>query len=301
MTDLMTDVLGGYRQQMARQRLLLTLDQQKLFRAIDSDPGIVGAGVVYIDAQYNVIVLREFKPICSIAPKRVILQEAPPYKSPEQFMTQLQTGARERKVMAEAVNASLSCLSAYLGWVVMFSGTIAVPFTGGASMVLTAVGYAAAAAGTGQCMMGGYRVFNEVFDPGQNDWLDSNDTVQTVMSILDGVALAGVGASSLTTVRFLQARKAATGKGWRELFQSLSRQQRKALAEELLQIKHPSLTAKQLKLKQAAGTAIKRFTPTQIQHATHTLIKDSIGGLSGFASSSFVQSVAVGLYEEIYE
>lgn len=301
MTDLMPGVLGGYRQQMARQRLLLTLDQQKLFRAIDADPGIVGAGVVYIDAQYNVIVLREFKPICSIAPKRVILQEAPPYKSPEQFMTQLQTGARERKVMAEAVNASLSCLSAYLGWVVMFSGTIAVPFTGGASMVLTAVGYAAAAAGTGQCMMGGWRVYNELNDPDRNDWLDNNDTVQTVMGILDGVALLGVSASGATTVRFLQVRKAATGKSWRELFHLLSRQQRKALAKELQMIKHPSLTAKQLKLQQAVGTAIKRFTPTQIQHATKTLIQDSIGASLGFGSSSFVQSVAVGLYEEITE
>ncbi|RCL24158.1 NAD synthetase [Pseudomonas sp. AFG_SD02_1510_Pfu_092] len=297
----MTGVLGGYRQQMARQRLLLTLDQQKLFRAIDADPGIVGAGVVYIDAQYNVIVLREFKPICSIAPKRIILQEAPPYTSPEQFMTQLQTGARERKVVSEAMNATATCLSAALGWIVMFSGTVAVPFTGGASLALTAVGYAAAAAGTGQCMMGAYRVYNEMNDPEQNDWLDSNDTVQTVMSILDGVALLGVGASGANTVRFLQVRKAATGKSWSELFHNLSRQQRKALAKELLLIRHPSLTARQLKLQQAAGTAIKRFTPTQIQHATRTLIQDSIGALSGFGSSSFVQSVAVGLYEEISE
>ncbi|MFR0717259.1 hypothetical protein ACLUS7_19600 [Enterobacterales bacterium BD_CKDN230030183-1A_HGKHYDSX7] len=301
MSDLLPDVLGSNRQQMARQRLLLSLDQQKLFRAIDADPGIVGAGVVYIDAQYNVIVLREFQPICSIAPKRIILQEAPPYTSPEQFMTQLQTGARERKVVSEAVNATASCLSAALGWIVMFSGTVAVPFTAGASLTLTAVGYAAAAAGTGQCMMGAYRVYNEMNDPEQNDWLDNNDTVQTVMGILDGVSLLGVGASGASTVRFLRVRKAATGKGWNELFHNLSRQQRKALAKELLLIKHPSLTAKQLKLQQAAGAAIKRFTPTEIQHATKTLIQDSIGALSGFGSSSFVQSVAVGLYEEISE
>lgn len=301
MNDLMTNVLGSNRQQMARQKLLLTLDQQKLFRAIDADPGIVGAGVVYIDAQYNVIVLREFQPICSIAPKRLILQEAPPYTSPEQFMTQLTSGPRERKVVSEAMNASATCLSAALGWIVMFSGTVAVPFSAGASLALTAVGYAAAAAGTGQCLMGGYRVYNEMNDPDQNDWLDNNDTVQTVMGIMDGVSLLGVGASGATTVRFLQVRKAATGKSWRELFHLLSRQQRKALAKELQMIKHPSLTAKQLKLQQAAGTAIKRFTPTQIQHATKTLIQDSIGASLGFGSSSFVQSVAVGLYEEITE
>jgi hypothetical protein len=118
------------------------------------------------------------------------------------------------------------------------------------------------------------------------------------MGLLDAVALMGVGASGLTTVRFLQVRKAATGKSWSELFHGLTRQQRSALAKELLMLKHPSLTARQLKLRQAAGQVVKRHTPTQIRHATHTLIKDSIGALSGLGSSSFVQSVAVGLYEE---
>jgi len=36
-------------------------------------------GVVYIDADFNVITLREFKPIRSIKPKRIILCEAQKY------------------------------------------------------------------------------------------------------------------------------------------------------------------------------------------------------------------------------
>ncbi len=61
---------------MARQRIESQINLPRLFAAIDADPGIVGAGVVYIDADFNVITLREFKPICSIKPKRIILREA---------------------------------------------------------------------------------------------------------------------------------------------------------------------------------------------------------------------------------
>ncbi len=54
---------------MARQRIESQINLPRLFAAIDADPGIVGAGVVYIDADFNVITLREFKPICSIKPR----------------------------------------------------------------------------------------------------------------------------------------------------------------------------------------------------------------------------------------
>ncbi len=57
---------------MARQRIESQINLPRLFAAIDADPGIVGAGVVYIDAEFNVVTLREFKPICSIRPKRII-------------------------------------------------------------------------------------------------------------------------------------------------------------------------------------------------------------------------------------
>ena len=53
---------------MTRQRVESSIDLRRLFAAIDADPAIVGAGVVYLDTQMRVVVLREFQPICSIAP-----------------------------------------------------------------------------------------------------------------------------------------------------------------------------------------------------------------------------------------
>ncbi|MBF8720958.1 NAD synthetase [Pseudomonas guariconensis] len=301
MTDFLPKPLGSASQFVARQRVQGMVNQQKLFKAIDADPGIVGAGVVYIDADYNVIVLREFQPICSVAPKRVILREAPRYTSPEQFMNQLQTNPRESRVVKEAVGTTLSCAGAFIGWVVLFSGTIAVPFTGGASLALTYASTAATLASTAQCGIGLVRTHNELNDPAANDRMDDQAWYQATSPLLDALSLLGVGASGLTTVRYLQVRKAATGRSWQELTRSLSRQQRKSLTDELLRIKHPSLTAKQLKLRQSAGELVKRYTPTQITHATQTLIKDSLGAGIGLVGSSTVQSIAVGLYEEVTE
>ncbi|WP_372353310.1 NAD synthetase [Pseudomonas sp. BT-42-2] len=294
----MANPLGNTSQFLARQRIQARINLPKMFAAIDADPRIVGAGVVYIDADFNVITLREFQPICSIRPKRVILREINKYQTPAQYTEQLQNNPRESRVVKEAINTSLSCAGAFIGWWVVFSGTIAAPFTAGTSLVLTYVGGTAAAASTAQCAIGVIRTVREVTNPAANDALDENQWYQAASKVLDGASLLGVGASGLTTLKYLQVHKAATGRSWLELTRSLSRQQRKALTDELLSIKHPSLTPKQLKLQQAAGTMTKRYMPTQINHATQTLLRDSLGATFGLAGSATVQSIAVGLYEE---
>ncbi|MFK3774379.1 NAD synthetase [Pseudomonas xanthosomatis] len=298
MTDLLVNSLANSSQFLARQRIQARINLPQMFAAIDADPRIVGAGVVYIDAEYNVITLREFQPICSIRPKRVILREIKKYQTPAQYTEQLQTNPRESRVVKEAVNTTLSCAGAVIGWFVVFSGTIAAPFSAGTSLVLTYVGGAAATASSIQCGIGIMRTVREVTNPAANDALDNSQWYQTASLVLDGVSLLGVGASGLTTLKYLQVHKASTGRSWLELTKSLSRQQRKALTDELLSIKHPSLTAKQLKLEQAAGNLTKRYTPAQINHATQTLLRDSLGATLGFAGSGSVQSIAVGLYEE---
>jgi len=95
---------------MARQRIESQINLPRLFAAIDADPSIVGAGVVYIDADFNVITLREFKPICSIKPKRIILREAQKYIAPTQFAQHVVSNPRESRLIGEAVNTGISCL-----------------------------------------------------------------------------------------------------------------------------------------------------------------------------------------------
>jgi hypothetical protein len=299
MNQILTGLSNHPSQLLARRQIESRINVARLYAAVDADPGIVGAGVVYIDADYNVVTLREFTPICSIQPKRLILREAKRYIAPAQFVQEVQDNPRESRLLKEAIGTTLSCTGAILGWIVVFSGTVAVPFTAGASMVVAGIGLAATTASTAQCFVGGIRTSNEINNPAANDALDNAEWYQNVSLVLDAVSLLGVGASGLTTLKFLQARKAATGRSWYESTKGLSRQQRKALTDELLSLKHPQLTSKVLKLQQQSGLLPKRYTPTQLQHATRTQIQDAVGGAIGFVGSSTVQSIAVGLYEEI--
>lgn len=287
---------------MARQRIESQINLPRLFAAIDADPGIVGAGVVYIDADFNVVTLREFQPICSIAPKRLILREAQKYIAPAQFAQQVQDNPRESRLVGEAVNTTLSCAGAVIGWLVVLSGSVAVPFSAGASSVVVALGYTAAAASSVQCFASGYRTVNEIRNPARNDQLDSEEWYQYTMIVLDAASLVGVGASSLATLKLVRLNKATTGKSVREVLRGLNRQERAKLTRELLSINDPRLTSKMIKLKQLAGELPKRFTPTEIKHATVTQIKDALGaaiGFTGSAVSGNVRTIAVGLYEEV--
>ena len=286
---------------MARQRIESLINLPRLFAAIDADPAIVGAGVVYIDADFNVVTLREFQPICSIAPKRLNLREAQKYIAPTQFAQQVQDNPRESRLVGEAVNTTLSCAGAVIGWIVVLSGSVAVPFSAGASSVVVALGYTAAAASSVQCFASGYRTVNEIRNPARNDQLDSEEWYQYTMIALDAASLVGVGSSALATVKLVRLNKASTGKSVREVLRGLNRQERAKLTKELLSINDPRLTSKMIKLKQLSGELPKRFTPTEVKHATVTQIKDALGaaiGFTGSAVSGNVRTIAIGLYEE---
>ena len=286
---------------MARQRIESLINLPRLFAAIDAAPAIVGAGVVYIDADFNVVTLREFQPICSIAPKRLILREAQKYIAPTQFAQQVQDNPRESRLVGEAVNTTLSCAGAVIGWIVVLSGSVAVPFSAGASSVVVALGYTAAAASSVQCFASGYRTVNEIRNPARNDQLDSEEWYQYTMIALDAASLVGVGSSALATVKLVRLNKASTGKSVREVLRGLNRQERAKLTKELLSINDPRLTSKMIKLKQLSGELPKRFTPTEVKHATVTQIKDAVGaaiGFTGSAVSGNVRTIAIGLYEE---
>lgn len=291
---------------MARQRIESQINLPRLFAAIDADPGIVGAGVVYIDADFNVITLREFKPICSIRPKRIILREAQKYISPAQFVEQVKTDPREGRLQKEAFDMGLSCGAAIIGWIVVFSGSVAVPFTAGASAFVVGIGVTAALASSAQCGFGVARTYNEILDPDANDRMDDAEWYGAVSPILDAASLVGIGTGALTTVRLLKANKAAAlGKSWYELLKGLSRQERKKLTKELLSLRDPSLTPKLLKLQQRAGKLTKSYSSTEIRHATLTQLKDALGGFLGIWGShrtghvGTAETIAIGLYEDL--
>ncbi|OPA92239.1 NAD synthetase [Pseudomonas fluorescens] len=290
-----------------RERVESSIDLRRLFAVIDADPAIAGAGVVYLDAQLWPVTLREFQPICSVLPKRVILREMPTSMARLDFVRRLEHEPRESRLVFEAINTSLSCGAAVLGWIVVLSGSVAIPFTAGVSSFVVAAGVSAAIASSAQCAIGAVRTFNEQYRPAENDHMDDSDWYNTVSPILDGVSLIGIGTGTLTTVRLLKASKKSLGKSWYELLKGLTRQERKKLTNELLTLRDPGLTTKILKLKRRAGRLPKRYSSDQMRHATLTQLKDVLGGMLGLAGSyqnghvGSAATIVIGLYEEIAE
>lgn len=288
----------------ARQRIESSIDLRRLFAAIDADPALIGAGVVYIDAEFAVVTLREFQAVCRVQPIKVVLREAPRAVGAVEFKRMLEHEPRESELVAEAVNATFTCAGALLSWHVIYSGLALMPFTAGASVVVSFIGTAAAVAGLFQCGIGVNRTLNEVWAPRKNDYLDNNAWYEGMMIALDGVSLLGVGTSALTTVKVINLSKSATGKPLREVLRGLSRQERAKLTDELLKIQDPRMTPKLLKLKQAAGDLSKRFQATQIKPITRMHLKDAAAAGLGLASSVIsgnTRILAVGVYEELRE
>lgn len=299
MSEAIIGLSNSLSQMLARQRIEAQINLRKLYTAIDADPAIVGAGVVYIDDEFNVVTLREFTPICSIKPKRIILREAKRNVSPQQFVQHVQTNPRESRLLYEAFNTTMSCGGAILGWIAVVGGGAAMPFTAGTSLVISAINVSAAIASTAQCGIGLVRTYNEANNPAANDRMNDAEWYNTIGPVLDYVALMGVGATGLTTVRLMQARKAATGRSWYDLTKELNRQQRKALTEELLKLQDPSLTPRLLKLAQRNDVLPKLMTPTQLKPATVLQMQDMWSMGMGLAGSGKVQYVGIALYEEI--
>lgn len=163
-----------------RQRIESSIDLRRLFSAIDSDPMLIGAGVVYIDDAFNVVVLREFQAICRVHPIKVVLREAPRYVGPVEFKRMLEHEPRESQWVAEALGTAVTCSGAVLSWMVVTSGVMLMPFTAGTSAVITFIGQAALAASITQCAIGLGRTTVEAFAPQYLDHLDNDAWYQAV-------------------------------------------------------------------------------------------------------------------------
>lgn len=284
-----------------RQRIESRLDLRRLFGVIDSDPALIGAGVVFIDEAFNVVVLREFQAICSVRPIKLVLREAPRSVGPVEFKRMLEHEPRDSQLMGEALNTAVTCAGAILSWVVVTSGVALMPFTAGTSVVITFIGQAALAASVTQCIVGLGRTSVEAFAPHYLDQLDNKAWYQAVDTTLDAIALLGVATSALTTITTVNTATKVTGKPIRQILKGLNRQERAKLNDELLRLQDPRLTSKLLKVKQANNVLPKRISATQMQLATVNHIREALAATVGFAGSSMpgnIKTLAIGIYEE---
>jgi len=285
-----------------RQRLTSLLDLPKLYRTIDADPAIVGAAVVHIGSDYQVTVLREFVPLCSIRPKRVMLREmAGPIRAAEEYAQLAASSPRESQVWKEASGVVSSCGGAVIGIIIAKAGIAAAPFSAGTSLALSYVALAGTAASGVQCLNSLWRTYNEFVNPAENDYYDSLGWYQTMTVALDGISLVGAGSTTFATVKTIMAIKHSTGREVTDVLRHMSRQERAKLTTEVLRLKNPRHPSAIVRLKQLSGQLPRRFSNSQIRLSIMTQIQDQIGATLAVAGSTLsgnVNHVIVALYEE---
>jgi len=285
-----------------RQRLTSLLDLPKLYQTIDADPAIVGAGVVHIGSDYQVTVLREFVPLCSVRPKRVILRETVGQAvTTEDYAQQVASSPRESQLWREASGMALSCGGAVISFVVAKAGIAAAPFSGGASLALTYVSYAGLAASGGQCFNGVWRTRNELTDPAKNDYYDTLAWYQAMTVALDGISLVGAGASTVATVRTVMAIKRSTGREMTDILRPMSRQERAKLTDEVLRLSNPRHPREIIRLKQLAGQLPRRYSNPELRLRIITQIRDQVSAtlaITGSVLFGNINALVIALYEE---
>lgn len=294
--------LQRFNEQRARQRIEWQVNLPQLFTAIDQIPAATGAGVIFIDHEFNMVQLRPFSPVCRRYPLQIILREPPRYLSAQNHALDLKTSRRESKLVGELVGTALSCSAAVLGWIVVASSTTAIPITGGTSAAITYLGYAAATASSAQCMVGLIRTPTEVWAPERLDSLDSEAWYQSMMTTLDIISLGGAAAAGATTIRMVHTLRRTTGKSTREVLNGLSRQERKRLTDEVNRLNHPGTSAARLRELTRSGALPKRYSNAQLSHSIQLQLKDAIGATLSFAGSALtgtIKTLAIGFYEEL--
>ncbi|MCO7623539.1 NAD synthetase [Pseudomonas guariconensis] len=282
---------------LARMRIEQLIDLPRLFAVIDADPALIGAGVVYIDAQYNIVNLRRFQAVCSVVPKRVVIQELRRHVTPQQYVEQVQRGSRESRLLEEMANMGVACTGAVLSVALVIGGGGVSAVSAGLATPIMYLGMAGAVVSVVQCGIGIRRARAEYTNPGLVDRWDNDQWVLSVSRLLDAISLLAVLGGSYNMIKYLQHLRSVTGRSWSELLRPLGRQQRKALNNELLRISHPSLTKKQLKLAQQTGQMKKRLTAIEMKRVTSIQIRESLANVLGIAGNATVQSIVVSTVE----
>jgi hypothetical protein len=267
---------------VAGKHITQQIDFKPFLHRIDQDKGLKNCRVVYFDGQ-AMTVIRAGAKNAGNDDLAVVIK---PDLGPEVQVSALGAQARESKLYSELLGGVLSCGSAAVGWVVVFTGAVATPVTGGASSFLTVLGYVAASASTVQCGNAAVRVYNEVKDPQANDDLDSDAWYSNTILVMDVLSVANAFAGATGVARTLIRMKRAGGKPWLELLKGLSRADRRRLVEEIIRAKNPGISNSQLKMLVRSGQYPVRFSGAQISAAMRIALLEATGALTDVSGSS---------------
>ena len=191
----------------------------------------------------------------------------------------------------EAGLAAINCSATVIAALVTFGSAAATPVTGGTSLALTSVGYAATIATGGSCIVSLARTYNAAFNPSTNEMLDKMPAYQTTVKVLDGVSLLGVGASAIAMTKVIRVMGRAGVTIGAAKAGTVSRPARKRLAREVFRYDNPTMSNRQVKEFFRSGRAPNRVASKALTENTILSLRDSVASGLSFLSSSLDENV----------
>lgn len=237
--------------------------------------------------------IRPHPPICQPNYLSVVIRAVRPEDTAKISHPTPNARQENSRFYGELMSASLSCGAAVLSWVVFGGSSAVVPLTGGASTALSVLTFGAATASSAQCSVSVFRLWHETSfgDPETNRWLDSQEWYVHTSTALDVLSVAGATAAAGITLKMaLQLRKSGTPIN--QVLKGLTRQQRKALTEDIIRVNNPGISNRALKALVASGTYPKRFGKAELSNTVRLQLKDAIGAtlsLAGSATSGVIR------------
>jgi hypothetical protein len=212
-----------------------------------------------------------------------------------------QTGSSS-KIGGELFNMGLSCGATVFAGLAAATSAAAVPFSFGASGMVTVLTAAAALASAAQCGISAGRVINELYSPGLNEqYLDSETWYNVTANTLDVISLAGGIAGLGQTGQAVLRLQASSKKTLKEIIRGLNRAERKKLAQDIALYTNQAQTRKQFIRLAKEGRIPKIFRRHEINDLLVHHLLNSIGTAFSFAGSSVngvTRSMVVHFAEE---
>lgn len=234
--------------------------------------------------------LRPFGVVVGIDNQAKVIRD--PQRTPQdhQFIViDIKTGTPNismSEVAGEGAMAALNCTAAVVAGSVTFGTAAAAPISGGSSLLLTGIGLAATSASIASCGISLTRTFNALIFPGRNQTWDNEPAYKTTVEILDGISLIGVGASVASATRVVRLLAKAEVRIPTALNGVINRQEGARLTKEMIKLRRPNVTNKEIKELIKQGLEPRRYPKDLIKAGALKSLKDSIASGLSFLSSS---------------
>lgn len=248
--------------------------------------GLKNARIVYFDG-IQMHEVRPHPPICQQSYLTIVIRAVQAKDIAKISHPTPNAKQEDSRFYSELMSTSLSCGAAVLSWVAFAGSSAVIPVTGGTSTALSVLTFGAATASSAQCGVSTFRLWNESSfgNSATNRWLDSQEWYNHTVTALDVLSVAGAAAATGMTLKMaLQLQRSGTP--IKKVLEGLSRQQRKALTEDIIRANSPGISNRALKALVASGTYPKRFGKAELSNTVRLQLKDAIGATFSFMGSA---------------